>query len=810
MPVAGSARTRSIGVTLIGLLLVPLVALVALWGFLASITLGNALTEHNDNRIAISATRSSSALLAALEKERLATFLWLSSPRRPPVSELAASRRADDAAIASYESGSAQGLLARQELIAQLRKIPGIRDGVDSGALSAPAAFAAYGNIVDGLFAAYAAAPESDVSLYQQTLAAIAAGRALEQVTRELALVAGAEVDRGQMSAADRVLFTEAAGDRALLTGDALTLSSGQMRASLRRLYSSSLYGRLVALEGQIAASAHGQALPQGVLRAWGPVSTAFVRQALAVTNADSKPLAAEEGQASGELFLEAGLAGGLGLLAVLGSLFLMVRFGRSIRRDLTGLHDGAAAMAGERLPRVIERLRRGDEVDVAAESPPLATGKITEVARVANAFSAVQHTAVDAAVGQANLRKGVSQVFLNLSLRNQSLLHRQLGILDTMERATEDPAGLADLFRLDHLTTRMRRHAESLIILSGATPGRGWRDPVPVLDVLSAAIAEVEDYVRVDVNSESPDSVTGAAANDVVHLLAELVENATSFSPPNSRVEIRADAVGIGVAVEIEDRGLGLTPAELTEINARLASPPEFDLAHSDQLGLFVVGQLATRHGIRVSLRESPYGGATAIVLLPRSIIVRKEETGPPALPGRAGYVPARVNGVPRSPGIAAPVPDQAPPAGVTGRHRFRGVPQGQASRPDARPEPRQQASPWKTPPRMTQETATAQTAPIPGGWLARGGQDHGLPRRVRQANLAPQLRNRGAGAADAAEPASEPVARSPEEMRSMMSSLQDAWQRGRVDDLDSLADEPDDRPGRAPDVRDGNDREA
>ena len=227
----------------------------------------------------------------------------------------------------------------------------------------------------------------------------------------------------------------------------------------------------------------------------------------------------------------------------------------------------------------------------------------------MAEAFSAVQRTAVDAAVGQANLRKGVNQVFLNLSMRNQSLLHRQLSLLDTMERAAEDPAALADLFRLDHLTTRMRRHAESLIILSGATPGRSWRDPVPIADVLSAAIAEVEDYVRVEVISESPGSVTGPAANDVVHLTAELVENATSFSPPNSRVEIRADTVGVGIAVQIEDRGLGLTAGELAEINARLASPPEFDLARSDQLGLFVVAQLAARHGIRVSLRESPRG---------------------------------------------------------------------------------------------------------------------------------------------------------------------------------------------------------
>ncbi len=348
-----------------------------------------------------------------------------------------------------------------------------------------------------------------------------------------------------------------------------------------------------------------------------------------------------------------------------------MARFGRSIRRELTGLRDGAGVMADEHLPHVIERLRRGDEVDVEAESPPLPTGKITEIASVAQAFSTVQRTAVEAAVGQANLRKGVNQVFLNLSLRNQSLLHRQLGMLDSMERATNEPSALADLFRLDHLTTRMRRHAEGLIILSGATPGRGWRDPVPVVDVLRAAIAEVEDYVRVNVASESRDAVVGGAVNDVIHLVAELVENATTFSPPTTRVEIRADAVGNGFAVEIEDRGLGLAPGELANINTRLASPPEFDLANSDQLGLFVVGQLAARHGIRVSLRESPYGGTTAIVLMPHNVIVREGETRSRG-PGSGTGQPARAERLrllgPRMPPARPLSPAMAPAWSRTG----------------------------------------------------------------------------------------------------------------------------------------------
>ncbi len=258
-----------------------------------------------------------------------------------------------------------------------------------------------------------------------------------------------------------------------------------------------------------------------------------------------SAQMSAISGSASNWLYTKAILAGGIGLLAVIVSVFLLVWFGRKVTGDLTGLYTSVRGMAEERLPRVVERLRRGEDVDVLAESPPPGTSGILEISQIARSFGIVQEAAVAAAVEQARLRKGVNQVFLNISMRNQSLLHRQLGMLDSMERRTSEPGALADLFRLDHLTTRMRRHAEGLIILSGSTPGRGWREPVPVVDVLRAAVAEVEDYVRVDVLSESRDLVAGNAVNDVIHLVAELVENATVFSPPNTRIEVQGGPGG-------------------------------------------------------------------------------------------------------------------------------------------------------------------------------------------------------------------------------------------------------------------------
>jgi hypothetical protein len=251
--------------------------------------------------------------------------------------------------------------------------------------------------------------------------------------------------------------------------------------------------------------------------------------------------------------------------------------------------------------------------------------------------------------------------VFRSLARRSQSLLHRQLTLLDQMERRASDPEALDDLFRLDHLTTRMRRHAEGLVILAGAPPGRGWSSPVRMVDVMRGAIAEVEDYARVSVATRSQAALAGSAVADVIHLLAELIENATTLSPPYTSVRVSGDTVGNGFAIEVEDRGLGMSPTRLAELNDRLANPPEFNPSDSEQLGLFVVSQLAKRHGIRVTLRASPYGGTAAIVLIPLHLVVTDEafRTG---LPGEPLVAQLTANGnheVPATP---------AGPAGLAG----------------------------------------------------------------------------------------------------------------------------------------------
>jgi signal transduction histidine kinase len=329
-----------------------------------------------------------------------------------------------------------------------------------------------------------------------------------------------------------------------------------------------------------------------------------------------------------GTVLIRVALADAVGLAAVLAAAVAMYWFARRVSRDVSSLETTARRFADQQFPNLMAQLRRGEQVSQDSDLSPVASARITEIARAAEALASVQRTAVAAAVTEISLRSGVSQVFVSLARRNQSLLQRQLRLLDDLERKAADPGALADLFPLDHLTTRMRRHAEGLIILSGAVPGRGWSRPVPVIDVIRGAIAEVEDYKRIAVVTNAEDMVAGSAVADMIHLLAELIENAAMFSPSGTRVEVRAERVGNGFAFEIEDRGLGIKSEELDTINERLGNPADFDLANTDQLGLFVVGKLAARHGVRVFLRPSPYGGTTAIVVMPRSMITPEAET--------------------------------------------------------------------------------------------------------------------------------------------------------------------------------------
>ncbi|SCK36051.1 Signal transduction histidine kinase [Streptomyces sp. WMMB 714] len=366
-------------------------------------------------------------------------------------------------------------------------------------------------------------------------------------------------------------------------------------------------------------------------------------------------------------------------ILLVLGiSLVGAFVVARSMVRSLRRLQDTAQDVARKRLPELVKQMSEAEPQDVDTSVESVGVHSRDEIGRVASAFDDVHREAVRLAGEQALLRGNVNAMFTNLSRRSQGLIQRQLSLISELESREADPDQLSSLFKLDHLATRMRRNGENLLVLAGEEPGRRWTRPVPLVDVLRAAASEVEQYERIELNSVPATEVAGRVVNDLVHLLAELLENATSFSSPQTKVKVTGHALPDGrVLVEIHDTGIGLSPEDLSAINERLASPPTVDVSVSRRMGLFVVGRLSLRHGIRIQLRPSDSGGTTALVMLP--VDVAQGGAQPPQ-PGKAK---SAAGAAPKGSGLAAAL--QRGPSGGPGAKLGQARPVGGG---EARPE--------------------------------------------------------------------------------------------------------------------------
>ncbi|GAA2619212.1 hypothetical protein GCM10010399_57820 [Dactylosporangium fulvum] len=335
------------------------------------------------------------------------------------------------------------------------------------------------------------------------------------------------------------------------------------------------------------------------------------------------------------QVLITAGVLIGMLLLAILFAWIVA----RSMARALRELRHGALTVAQFGLPQAVQRLR--DPSLATQMSPhqvalqiaePLPVRSRDEFGQVAEAFNAVHLEAVRTAAEQAALRASVATMFVNLARRSQILVDRLIGHLDRLERGEEDPDRLAELFQLDHLATRMRRNDENLLVLAGADSTRIQREPAPLMDVLRAAQSEVEHYTRIEFGMIDRDiEIAAHAVNDMVHLVAELLDNATAFSPPDSAVIVEARRVGDRAVLLVEDHGIGVSPEQLAELNDRLANPPMVDVAVSRMMGLVVVARLAARHGVKVELRAARERGTIADMTLPTGVLV------PRALSGRA-----------------------------------------------------------------------------------------------------------------------------------------------------------------------------
>ncbi|MEU8235203.1 nitrate- and nitrite sensing domain-containing protein [Actinoplanes sp. NPDC048967] len=640
-------RTRnwSIRSKIIALAAVPLTALLALWVFATGVTAGPALKLLSAQTLVDKVGSPGERLVGQLQLERRLSVAYLSDDQAVPPA-LVAQRASTDRAAADFRrsAGSADAQDAADDVLrTRIRQLVSDLDGlnenrqhIDRREVDALGAQNLYNSMVESGFRMFVAtAAFGDERIDRKIRAVVTIARGQDYLSRTNSLVGGA-LAAGELSAPARNDLVQAISMSRFLLAEGVTDLPAQDRTAYQKLSTGASFSRLSELQDELLSDSRpGTALPITAAE-WRPTFdtatqqlTAFEVNAVAALPGDARPVAVD-------VLVRLGLAGLLGLIAFIISIIVSVRVGRSMVGRLTRLRGEALEMAGERLPTVVKRLQRGEAVDVEVETPPLEYGR-DEIGQLGRAFNEVQRTAVQSAVEEANVRRGINEVFLNIARRSQTLLHRQLALLDKMERRETEPDELEDLYRVDHLATRMRRHAEDLVILAGAAPGRGWRNPVPVIDVVRGAISEVEDYKRVDIVSTESSAVLGRAVGDVIHLLAELLENAASFSPPQTRVQVVGQVLPNGYALEIEDRGLGMSPEALAEANRKLLEPPDFDPADSARLGLFVVAQLADRHGIRVSLRPSGYGGVTAVVLIPGELVTTGQ--GQAALP--AGPTP-------------------------------------------------------------------------------------------------------------------------------------------------------------------------
>ncbi|MCT2277710.1 nitrate- and nitrite sensing domain-containing protein [Micromonospora chalcea] len=778
-----------------------LASLTALWAFAAWVTVRDGFNLLGVQTLNARVFEPSDPLLQELQAERRLSLRYLGESDPGRLRELDAQRaRTDETATALWRSvqdwrteiPASKELMQRLgELKTELDQIGQVRADVSRKTIDRTATLTAYDEAVDGIFAVFdALGGLDDDEIAKDTAALIDLNRSRELLSQQDALITGA-IAANRITVAEQTAFARLVGAQWFLADRTARELAPTDRARLERMVEGDAFQQLQTLQDRVLAAKGADVRPPVTAAAWQAAAEQAMADLRGVILAGGEDIVSRAMPVAIGVIVRLVLAAGLGLLAVIASVVVSITTARALVRQLERLREAAFHLAHERLPSVVERLGRGDEVDVAREAPPLQFGD-DEIGQVGKAFNVVQETAVRTAVEQAELRRSVRDVFLSLARRTQALVHRQLTLLDAMERREHDAEELEDLFRVDHLATRMRRNAENLIVLSGSTPGRAWRRNVPMVDVVRGAVAEVEDYTRVTVRPLGEVSLTGRAVGDVIHLLAELIENGLSFSPPQTTVEVRGQLVANGFAIEIEDRGLGMSPDELAAANARIVDRSELNLADAARLGLFVVSRLTERHGVKVQLKESAYGGTTAVVLIPRELITTADGAGgsdglptaEPAVPATqsapadAGTEPATAPGVdgddrPDEPAEPAPpVPEpvtQAPrltPSGLPARTRKRQPAVAGPTTELAVVERRPAAAPALSP------EAEPEASPV---------TDAGLPVRVRQASLAPELRHDQTEADDDA--ADDDTARAPEQVRRMMSSYQSGTRRGRTD---------------------------
>src|ERR687897_1830832 len=596
---------------------------------------------------------SLSTLVHELQRERDLSAGWVGSGRSAGYGGVIAQRVAVNHALQTFrrnvdnlrvDEGSP---LLQQRLETALRQFNRLSDErlqiEDEAAWTVPRTLDFYSGIIANLFAVVLElGGETDSrSLTRNLSTYVAMGRFKEAASQERGLVY-AVASAGRFAPGEFQRFATSLGAQDTLRVQFDATASARQRARLDQLQSNRDVAEVNELRNYLRnALLTGDANSEIELdpREWFLRTSARIDLFRGVENTVADDLSAISQDAQASARRQALLYTILLTLVLWITVGLSVWLIRSVVGPLRTLTRSANGVADERLPGLVDRLQHTkDPADLDVIPEPVPVKANDEIGQVSTAFNSVHRVAVQVATEQAALRKSIGDMFLNLARRSQSLIDRQLELIDDLERSEADPDALENLFKLDHLATRMRRNAEDLIVLSGAEPARRWSQPVPLVAVVRAALAEVEDYNRVELLPIDDIGVGGQAVSDVVHLLAELIENATSFSPPGTKVQVAGQKVSNGYVLEIEDRGLGMSDDELVEDNERLANPPMGDLALTRMIRLDM-GAGPRRPRARRQLRvHHPTAGRAARALPGRGGQGRRGQGRGPAGGGDAG----------------------------------------------------------------------------------------------------------------------------------------------------------------------------
>jgi len=865
-------RNLPIRTKLIAILIVPLLALT----ILASIGIGQNVARSNDaeqvkTEAALVATAS--ALVHQLQHERDLSVGWVAGDRAAGYGDLVTQQAVTNDALDAFRR-QAKALKQRDSsleekidaALAKLSVLSRTREQIKTDtSQTAQNALDIYSDVIDTLLGADVEVPgeTSSRTLIRDVATLGAIARLKEAVSKERGSVM-AVASAGKLTSGEPEQLATLRGSQDTWRTQFYNNASSTQREALDRALGSQEANEAGRLRSQLQLASLGGQLDLDP-KQWFRAASVELERVREVERTVARDLAVAADAAETKADRQSLIYTIILALILWFTVGLSLWMSRSIVGPLQTLTRTANDVAEDRLPGLVERLHQArDPRDLDVVPEPVPVTSQDEVGQVSAAFNSVHRVAIEVATEQVTLRRSVGDMFLNLARRSQSLIERQLELIDDLERTEADPDALDNLFKLDHLATRMRRNAEDLVVLSGAEQPRRWGGPAPLVDVVRAALAEVEDYQRVDVLEAADVGVVGQAVTDVVHLLAELIENATSFSPPTTKVQVAGTAVSNGFVLEIEDRGLGMSDEELIHANERLANPPVADFSLSRMLGLYVVGRLAQRYNIKVQLRHSWYGGITALVMLPPNLITGdpgvqlpaaadKRSRGALALPpsGQPTPTPHAADG---DGGIAADDarvaaddhPDDATLAEAAGPHLpifeaarsdwFEDPDRAQLPRPrdewpnggaapavrddghlgglanappiatgppaplPRRPRPAAQDPPA---PRAFEEPAAAPLSdpastatpwpppPPPPQPSSMPLTKAGLPRRVPQANLVPGMAGEPPQPATSAPapsqaatsaPASTGSTRSPEEVRSLLTSYRSGLQRGRL----------------------------